>query len=210
MKQNKNSAVLDGNNRHIVLFGKTGSGKTSIFKQLTGEMAVSTGTSKYNPVVGLCKLGRAGNATLIDTAGLNDTSELGDEQVRRTLNIIRRADIAIYVINMQEFDREAYTRDHEWLERNMIPYLLVFNHCDEAYAGTIAQLKTEFPDAIFISTQTPGSISLLRALDGAQEKLITLITQSEQAKTIRAPHAGYITELNLEAGKVYFSARTVR
>lgn len=150
MKQNKNSAVLDGNNRHIVLFGKTGSGKTSIFKQLTGEMAVSTGTSKYNPVVGLCKLGRAGNATLIDTAGLNDTSELGDEQVRRTLNIIRRADIAIYVINMQEFDREAYTRDHEWLERNMIPYLLVFNHCDEAYAGTIAQLKTEFPDAIFI------------------------------------------------------------
>ena len=39
----------------------------------------------------------------------------------------------------------------------------MFNHCDEAYAGTIAQLKTEFPDAIFISTQTPGSISLLRA-----------------------------------------------
>lgn len=163
MKQNKNSAVLDGNNRHIVLFGKTGSGKTSIFHQLTGEVSISTGTSKYNPVVGLCKLGRAGNATLIDTAGLNDTSELGDEQVRRTLNIIRRADIAIYVINMQEFDREAYTRDHEWLERNMIPYLLVFNHCDEAYAGTIAELKTEFPDAIFISTQTPGSISLLRA-----------------------------------------------
>ncbi len=163
MKHNKISAVLGGNNRHIALFGKNGSGKTSIFQQLTGEFAVSTGTSKYNPVVGLCKLGRAGNVTLIDTAGLNETSELGDQQVRRTLNIIRRADIAIYVIDMQEFDREAYTRDHEWLVRNMIPYLLVFNHCDEAYAGAISQLKTEFPDAIFISTQTPGSISLLRA-----------------------------------------------
>lgn len=46
-------------------------------------------------------------------------------------------------------------------------------------------------------------VSLKRALDDAQEKLLTLITQSEQAKTIRAPHAGYITELNLEAGKVY-------
>lgn len=163
MKHNQHSAVLDGNNRHIVLFGKQGSGKTSIFQALAGESAYHTGTSKYNPVVGLCRLGRAGNVTLIDTAALNDTSELGDEQVRRTLNIIRRADIAIYVVNLQEFDREAYRRDHEWLKRNMIPYLLAFNHCDEAYAGAIAQFKTEFPDAIFISTQTPGSISLLRA-----------------------------------------------
>lgn len=163
MKHNNNSTVLDGNNRHVVLFGKNGSGKTSIFQQLTGETAVKMGASKYNPVVGLCRLGRTGNVTLIDTAGLNETSELCGEQVRRTLNIVRRADIAIYVVDLQEFDRAAYIRDRAWLERNHIPYLLVFNHCDEAYVGTIAQFKTEFPDAIFISTQTPGSISLMRA-----------------------------------------------
>ena len=114
MKHNQHSAVLDGNNRHIVLFGKQGSGKTSIFQSLAGESAYHTGTSKYNPVVGLCRLGRAGNVTLIDTAALNDTSELGDEQVRRTLNIIRRADIAIYVVNLQEFDREAYRREYQY------------------------------------------------------------------------------------------------
>lgn len=163
MKQNYNPAVLSGNNRHVVLFGKTGSGKTSIFNQLVKEKAVITGTSKYDPVVGIARLGRAGEITLIDTAGLNDTSELGDERVRRTLNIIRRADIAIYVTNMHQFDREAYTRDHAWLERNMIPYLLVFNRCDQAYAGDIARLKVEFPQAVFISTHTSGSASLLRA-----------------------------------------------
>lgn len=46
-------------------------------------------------------------------------------------------------------------------------------------------------------------VSLQRALEDAQEKLLTLLTQSEQAKTLRAPHAGYITALNIEAGKVY-------
>lgn len=168
MSQTSNLGVLSGGLRHIVLFGKTGSGKSSIFLQLVEgnkkiELGYTQGGSKYSPVVGLCKLGQAGDITVIDTAGLDDVDELGNEQARRTRNVIRRADIAIYVIDIQEFDRAAYKRAHDWLERNMIPYLLVFNHCDETYVGDIARLKMEFPDAIFISTRTPGSISLLRA-----------------------------------------------
>lgn len=162
MKQKNNSAALCGNNRHVVLFGKVGSGKTSIFNQLIEHAAV-TGSSEHNPVVGICKLGKAGSVVLIDTADLNSTTELGAEYMRRTHNIIRRADIAIYVTDILDFDREAYTRDRNWLERNMVPYLLAFNRCDVAYAGDIARLKTEFPEAIFISSTTPGSTSLLRA-----------------------------------------------
>ena len=163
--------IMSGNNRHIVLFGRTGSGKTSIFDQLVGEdrfeaeVKVGASGSKYNPVVGRCRLGYAGEVTVIDTAGLDDVNELGSEQAQRTRNIIRRADIALYVINVQEFDRDArdaLQRADAWMRRNMVPYLQVFNHCDEAYAGDIAKLKLEFPDAIFISTHTPGSVSLLR------------------------------------------------
>lgn len=168
MGQTSNLSVLSGRFRHVVLFGKTGSGKSSIFLELVEkdkkiELGYTQSGSKYSPVVGLCRLGQAGDITVIDTAGLDDVDELNSEQTRRTRNVIRRADIAIYVINIQEFDRAAYKRAHDWLERNMIPYLLVFNHCDETYVGDIAKLKVEFPDAIFISTRTPGSISLLRA-----------------------------------------------
>ena len=160
--------MFHGGLRHVVLFGKTGSGKSSIFLELVEEekrleLGYTQAGSKYSPVVGLCHLGQAGDITVIDTAGLDDVDELGNEQARRTRNVIRRADIAIYVIDIQEFDRAAYQRAHDWLERNMIPYLQVFNHCDETYVGDIARLKTEFPDAIFISTRTPGSVSLLRA-----------------------------------------------
>lgn len=163
MKQKHNSAVLNGNNRHIVLFGKTGSGKSSIFEQLVEGETVRVSSSGFNPVVGVCKLGREGTATLVDTAELNGTSELAGDVIRRTFDLLRRADIAIYVVDMQEFDREAYIHDHDWLVEKKIPYLLVFNHCDESYVGDIARLKTEFPHAVFISTQIPGSISLLRA-----------------------------------------------
>ncbi|MDO4173437.1 MAG: GTP-binding protein [Eubacteriales bacterium] len=163
-------AALGGENRHIVLFGRTGSGKTSIFDQLVDsksvELQIKKGDAKYNPVVGRCRLNHAGEVTLIDTAGLDDVNELGSEQAQRTRNIIRRADIAIYVVNIQEFghkDREAYRHALDWMKQNMVPYLLVFNRCDETYVGDIVKLKTEFPDAIFISTYTPGSIALLRA-----------------------------------------------
>lgn len=162
MNQECNAAALCENNRHIVLFGKFGSGKTSIFNQLI-ERPVSMGKTSDTPVVGVCRLGRAGSVVLIDTADLNGTTDLGEEYMRRTHNIIRRADIAIYVTDVQDFDREAYVRDRDWLARNMVPYLLVFNRCDAAYAGDIARLKTEFPEAIFISSTTPGSVSLLRA-----------------------------------------------
>lgn len=162
MKQKKNSADLCGNNRHIVLFGKVGSGKTSIFNQLI-EQSAETGYSEHNPVVGVCKLGRAGSVVLIDTADLNGTVELKEEYMRRTHNIIRRADIAIYVTDILDFDSEAYARDRDWLIRNMIPYVLVFNRCDVAYAGDIARMKTEFPEAVFISSTTPDAVTPLRA-----------------------------------------------
>lgn len=159
---------IGGQNRHIVLFGQVGSGKTSIFNLLVSHKKdiEQKGTEKYSPIVGSCRLGHIGEVTLIDTAGLNDVSELNGENATTVRNIVRRADIAIYVINIQEFDEEArktYQHAHDWLIKNDVPYLQVFNRCDEAYAGDIAKLKMEFPDAIFISANTSGSVSLLRA-----------------------------------------------
>ena len=107
MSQSILPTIMSGNNRHIVLFGRTGSGKTSIFDQLVGEdrleaeVKVGVSNAKFNPIVGRCRLGHAGEVTVIDTAGLDDVNELGSEQAQRTRNIIRRADIALYVNNIQ-------------------------------------------------------------------------------------------------------------
>ena len=62
---------IGGQNRHVVLFGQVGSGKTSIFNLLVSHRKdiKRSGKEKYGPIVGSCRLGHIGEVTLIDTAG---------------------------------------------------------------------------------------------------------------------------------------------
>ena len=150
--------------RHVALFGKKGRGKTSMFKALIETDPDNT--SPNLPHVGVCDLGLNGKAILIDTAGLNSTQELEDDRMKTIHNIIRRADVAIYAVDIRNFDRAAYERDLAWMKRNLVPHLLVFNKCDSSYVGEITQLKLEFPQALFLSVQAPDSISLLRTRIG--------------------------------------------
>ena len=198
---------IGGQNRHVVLFGQVGSGKTSIFNLLVSRRKdiKRGGKEKFGPIVGSCRLGHIGEVTLIDTAGLNDVSELDGENATSVRNTVRRADIAIYVINIQEFDetaRQTYQHAHDWLVKNDVPYLQVFNRCDEAYAGDIAKLKMEFPDAIFISANTSGSVSLLRA------RLSQMVRTSEDIEGSLVPdnlvrEGDYVLLLVPESGLIH-------
>ena len=198
---------IGGQNRHVVLFGQVGSGKTSIFNLLVSHRKdiKRSGKEKFGPIVGSCRLGHIGEVTLIDTAGLNDVSELDGENATSVRNTVRRADIAIYVINIQEFDetaRQTYQHAHDWLVKNDVPYLQVFNRCDEAYAGDIAKLKMEFPDAIFISANTSGSVSLLRA------RLSQMVRTSEDIEGSLVPdnlvrEGDYVLLLVPESGLIH-------
>jgi [FeFe] hydrogenase H-cluster maturation GTPase HydF len=169
MAQKSNPSARSGNQRHVVLVGKKGSGKTSIFHQLVED--VPTHSIGQGAVIGTCKLGQGGSIVLIDTKDkeLNGASPnsknnaLTREELLHMHSIIRRVDIVLYVTDIKNFDRETYLKHREQMERRKIPYLLVFNRCDESYAGDIARLKTEFHEAVFISKRQSGSISLLRA-----------------------------------------------
>lgn len=84
---------IGGQNRHVVLFGQVGSGKTSIFNLLVSHSKdiKRGGKEKFGPIVGSCRLGHIGEVTLIDTAGLNDVSELDGENATSVRNTVRRA-----------------------------------------------------------------------------------------------------------------------
>lgn len=167
MAKNNLNIIYDGQH-HIVLFGKKGSGKTTLFRHLISDNMKTVHSTVHGATVGICNLGKVGPVVLIDTADLNGAAELdlpAEERVDRTTrmhDIIRRADVAMYVTDVQEFDRAAYLKDKAWLERNMVPHLLVFNRCDDSYAVDIARYKTEYPEAVFLSATTPEAISLLR------------------------------------------------
>lgn len=148
--------------RHIALFGRKGSGKTSVFHSLIDSP--SLGVEHHGPNVGICDFGsKIGSVVIVDTASLNRAEDLDSSEMKTTLNIVRRADVAVYMVDIRSFDREAYQRDLAWMNRNKIPHLLVFNKCDIAYAGDISRFKMEFPRALFLSAHAPDALALLRA-----------------------------------------------
>ncbi|NLW11939.1 MAG: GTP-binding protein, partial [Clostridiaceae bacterium] len=86
--------------RHIAIFGATNAGKSTLFNLLLGqEMSIvsSQHGTTTDPVIKSMELLGYGPIALIDTAGLNDRSELGSKRVHRSRQMLSRADAAIYV-----------------------------------------------------------------------------------------------------------------
>lgn len=86
----------------------------------------------------------------------------------------------------------------EGMER-VIDAKLALDEANAAFIEVNSQSRTK--EALYTFLQKRRELQA--AIDEAQAKLIELVAQTEALRSIRAPHAGYVTELNLEAGKAY-------
>lgn len=94
----------DSSRLHIVLAGERNSGKSSLLNAIAGHaVAIVSDTpgtttdhiSKPMEITGL------GPCVLVDTAGLDDTGELGGKRVEKSMDAIRTADILLVVVDAQ-------------------------------------------------------------------------------------------------------------
>ena len=126
--------VARGERLILSLVGRRNTGKSSLINALVGqEIAIVSeieGTTT-DPVAKSYELLPLGAVTLYDTAGIDDSGELGRKRVKATERILFRTDIAIVVV-----DEKGITAiDHQILERIdklKIPFILVFNKGDFA------------------------------------------------------------------------------
>ena len=85
---------------HIAFVGATNSGKSTLVNMLAGQevslVSPLPGTTT-DPVRKTIELPGLGPCVLIDTAGLDDVSELGPERRRRALAVIDEADVIVQV-----------------------------------------------------------------------------------------------------------------
>ncbi len=85
---------------HIGLFGRRNVGKSSLINALTQqEVAIvseSPGTTT-DPVFKAIELLPFGPVTLVDTAGLDDEGFLGELRKKKTMEILRRCDLALVI-----------------------------------------------------------------------------------------------------------------
>lgn len=129
---------------HIGIFGRRNNGKSSIINCLTGqEIAIVSeiaGTTT-DPVKKTMEIEGIGPVIFIDTAGIDDTGELGDKRVVKTKNVFSQIDFGILVITNNTFEG-VETSVIDAFFSNDIPYIIVHNKSD------LAKLNNELFDEI--------------------------------------------------------------
>lgn len=158
--------------KHITIFGNTNVGKSTLFNKLLGQEAAIvsevSGTTT-DPVTKSMELIPYGPVVLIDTAGLNDETELGEQRTAKTLDIIKRTDLILYVRDVNcENVLEPIKFDKK------IPIIPVFTKCDLADAKTLNSVSAEFPNSVLIFDYNEKSMESL------QKRMIEELSMQER------------------------------
>lgn len=95
---------------HIGLYGVRNAGKSSLLNALTDEhIAVVSdiaGTTT-DPVLKNMELHGYGAVTFMDTAGFDDTGELGQLRVEKTLQTLEKCDLALFLFTTENWRKEV-------------------------------------------------------------------------------------------------------
>ena len=115
---------------HIGLFGRTNVGKSSLLNAITGQdvaiVSDIAGTTT-DVVEKSMELLPIGPVTFLDTAGLDDETELGKRRVEKTIDVLQRTDIAVVICTAWgEYEESLVGK----LNELSIPYLVLVNKCD--------------------------------------------------------------------------------
>ncbi|MEI7663758.1 MAG: [FeFe] hydrogenase H-cluster maturation GTPase HydF [Bacteroidota bacterium] len=118
---------------HIGIFGRRNNGKSSLINALTGqEIAIVSdvaGTTT-DPVKKSIEIGGIGPVVVIDTAGIDDSGELGLKRVGKTRDVLKIIDMAILLIAHNEFG-DAEQNLVKDFKANDLPFLIIHNKSDE-------------------------------------------------------------------------------
>jgi [FeFe] hydrogenase H-cluster maturation GTPase HydF len=131
-----------GNRLHIGIFGKRNVGKSSLINALTGQTVAivsDVAGTTTDPVGKTMEISGIGPVYIYDTAGLDDTGELGLLRVERTRQIIRKINLAVLVTTGQDFDSGDEALIRELLGQGRA--VLVFFNKSDALPPDAAQIQ---------------------------------------------------------------------
>lgn len=119
---------------HIGIYGRRNIGKSSLINCLAGQdiaiISDQAGTTT-DPVKKSFEITGFGPVILIDTAGIDDSGELGQKRVERTLRTLDTVDLAILVIAGNEWGSFENSLVDEFKAQDL-PFIIVHNKSDIA------------------------------------------------------------------------------
>ena len=127
---------------HIGFFGRRNAGKSSVVNAVTGqELSVVSdvkGTTT-DPVLKSMELLPMGPVVIIDTPGFDDEGSLGELRVKKTKQVLNRADCAVLVVDATQGKTPADQELVALFQQKDIPYLVAYNKSDLAVAPLLGE-----------------------------------------------------------------------
>ncbi|MDR2886601.1 MAG: [FeFe] hydrogenase H-cluster maturation GTPase HydF [Bacteroidales bacterium] len=167
---------------HIGIYGRRNTGKSSLVNCITGQdiaiVADQPGVTT-DPVKKSFEITGYGPVILIDTAGTDDSGNIGAMRVDRTLKTIDLIDLAILVITDNLWGQPEDELVKKFNKSN-IPFIVIYNKSD------IAAAETAFKETVAQKTGTlPVEFSTTDKRN--YETLISLINEKIPEKSFKTP-----------------------
>lgn len=151
----------------IAVLGRRNAGKSSLINALVGfDLAIVSGIpgTTTDPVEKAVELNPLGPCLLIDTAGIDDDSELGPMRVQKTNQALANADIGLLVIGdgkITDYEESLVTA----LTSQNKPFVVVINKIDLGrYRGVEHTVQDKGWPYVLVSTVDGRGITALKDL----------------------------------------------
>lgn len=164
-----------GNRVHIAIYGRTNAGKSSLINKITNQdislVSEMRGTTT-DPVYKAMELLPIGPVVFIDTAGIDDTTELGELRVKKTKEILNKMDIALLLISTEVLlENQDLSYEKEWIreiKKREKPFIVILNKMDLVTEGKAQELidrvKVELEcEVSTVATSREESIQRIKA-----------------------------------------------
>ncbi len=145
---------------HIGFFGKRNAGKSSIVNAITNQdlsVVSDTKGTTTDIVLKAMELLPLGPVVILDTPGIDDSGDLGNLRIKKTMQALNKTDIAVLVIDINDglssYEQELILS----FKQKNIPYIIVYNKSD---TGNFKKQLSE--NELLVSAKTLVGINELK------------------------------------------------
>ena len=150
------------NRVHIGFFGRCNAGKSTLINMLTDQpvsLVSDVAGTTTDPVSKSMEILPLGPVVITDTAGIDDITELGALRMEKTEEVVKKINLAVYVLRT---DEEPTSDDMHWLgllKQNNVPIALFVNEINTENKEKV-ELNTTNTDKVELNTADKEKVEL--------------------------------------------------